>query len=182
MTTDDQIIRNIISGEQHAFRVLVNEYEDLVFTMCYRILAHRHLAEEAAQDVFVKVYRKLHLFDQRSSLKTWIYRIAYRTAIDHQRKKRVRTIELEKAPMVADSQDDAQVLMERSDEQQRIRRGLAQLKTIDATLINLYYMEGQSMEEISEITKLSKSNVKVRLHRARHKLAEILSRKQMEAT
>lgn len=174
MKTDDQIIRNIIAGEQHAFRVLVNEYQDMVFTMCFRVIRDREVAEEAAQDVFIKVFRKLHLFDQRSSLKTWIYRIAYRTAIDHQRKKRPVTAEVDKLSL-ASGIENAHQNMERSEEQEHLHRAIGTLKSIDSTLISLYYMDELKIEEIAKITKLTESNIKVRLHRARHQLEKILS-------
>lgn len=175
METTDQIISNVLRGEQHAFRVLVNEYQDLVFTICLKIVKNRESAEEAAQDVFIKVYKKLHQFDRQSSLKTWIYRIAYRTAIDYYRKKTPESVDPETALRPIGSKDTpADMLLEADDRSRSIAMAMSKLRPKDAEVLNLFYLEELDINEIGSIMKLTKSNVKVRLHRARQRLGEQL--------
>ena len=174
MRTDDQILDNVIRGEQHAFRVLVNEYQDLVYTLCLKVVKNREQAEEAAQDVFVKVYRKLHQFDRRSSLKTWIYRIAHRTAIDYYRKKGLANVaDDDLVPVVSKDQTADDRLMG-IDRNEAIQTAMQELKELDARILDLYYFDELNIEEVAKILTLSISNCKVRLHRARKRLGELL--------
>lgn len=180
METNNQILNNVLNGEKHAFRVLVDEYQDLVFTLCCKIVKDREVAEEAAQDTFVKVYRKLHQFDQRSSLKTWIYRIAYRTAIDYYRKTKREYTNEDALAHVAGTEASALDRLENQDQKAALQEAITSLKPADAAVLNLYYFEELNLDDVAKIMNFTVSNAKVRLHRARKRLGALLIKTNLE--
>ena len=144
----------------------------------YRIDAEED-AEEIAQDAFVKAYRSLTNFKMKSSFATWLFRIVYNTAISFLRSKRKGILSLEEFP--ADAIDFIGINTNEEDAMAEYRSSLVnfalqKINEDERALITLYYHEEQSIEEISEITAISKSNVKVKLFRARQKMTGIIKR------
>ncbi|CUS48164.1 MAG: ECF subfamily RNA polymerase sigma-70 factor [Idiomarinaceae bacterium HL-53] len=97
---EEQPIANAQSGDKDAFKALYEKHSASVFRVCMRLLYRRALAEEATQEVFVKVWQQLPNFDGHSKLATWIYRIAVNTAIDLLRKNRMSEAELPNSEMI----------------------------------------------------------------------------------
>jgi len=87
------LIERVKAGDKEAYTGLVNSYKDMIYTVCLRMLRSEADAEEAAQDVFVKVYRSLGSFQAKAKFSTWLYRIAYNNCISVIRKK-VKMIDL----------------------------------------------------------------------------------------
>ena len=85
--SDGQLIDAVIAGDQASYRSLVERYQNYIFTITYNVLKNREEAEEAAQDVFIKVYKTLRSFERKSKFSTWLYTIAFRTALDYQKRK-----------------------------------------------------------------------------------------------
>lgn len=174
MEEDLQLIQKVLRGEQVAFRQLVERYQDYVFTISMKVLNNREQAEEVSQDVFIKVYRMLGTFQQKSRFSTWLYTIAYRAALDEVRKKKRITESIESDDnylQVADHNSlgsDAQLQQE--DLQIQLKKAIDVLKPLDATVITLFYLHERSVQEISSITGLSTSNIKTKLHRLREHL------------
>ena len=174
--TDEILIARIVSGEQSAFRLLIVRYEQLVFTMVLRIVGRREEAEEVAQDVFLKVYSSLSTFEGKSKFSSWLYRIAYNTALTKIRgqRKDVSLLDNESMARVTENKGSTAVYNE-SEQTFRaayISEAIKMLSTDDATVITLFYLSEQSIEEIAMILGIEKNAVKVRLHRARKKLKE----------
>ena len=161
-------IDRTLRGDHAAFAELVNEYKDFVFTLVLQIVRQRGLAEEVAQDVFLKAFRRLASFRRKAKFSTWLYRIAYNTAISAIRKPRLKECRI--ADTMASEADVEDHTNER--QIQALMTAVGRLPPADAALLTLFYTEDRSLEEIGEITGLSLSNVKVRLHRIRHKLRE----------
>lgn len=159
---------------------ILDQYGDLVMTICKRILIDQRLAEEATQDTFIKAYKNLDRFRGDCSLKTWIYRIAYHTAIDYSRKKKQQLVSFEEISFDGpnDSTENPHRNMEDREQQIWIQKSIGRLPTEQAALITLYYLEEKNVKEVSEITGLSESNVKIKLFRARKSLAGILVKSQ----
>jgi RNA polymerase sigma-70 factor (ECF subfamily) len=82
---DSALIAEVLAGNDEAFRVLVERYQERVLRMLAKFTRDRMEAEDLGQDVFVKVFRKLHTFQQDSAFYTWVYRIAVNTATDYPR-------------------------------------------------------------------------------------------------
>jgi RNA polymerase sigma-70 factor (ECF subfamily) len=173
---DNEIIRQVLSGDHQAFGGLVNRYRDYVFTLALRIVKNREDAEEIAQDVFVKAYKYLADFKGHSKFTTWLYTIVNNTSISFLRKKKleVHSLDNEKVFAVADSLDSGMQAnqVEQKSKQVMVNRAIALLSPDDAEIITLFYKGEQSLEEIASILGVEVNTAKVRLHRARTRLKE----------
>ena len=173
-TRDDiHVIEKVLAGDTAAFASLVNRHKDLVFNIAMNICRNREDAEEVAQDTFVKAFQKLGSFRKESRFSTWLYRIAYNEAISMVRKSRLTTVALEEEITEAMPEEDVETEiagMDTGEQKTVVRKILARLPETDRVLVTLYYMDNQPVSEISAITGLGESNVKVRLHRIRKKL------------
>jgi RNA polymerase sigma-70 factor (ECF subfamily) len=170
---DNDYIGRVLSGDVSAYASLVAKHKNLVFSIVLKILNNREDAEEISQDVFLKAYQSLSTFERKSKFSTWLYRIAYNAAISKTRKKRVEMVAIEETVITNYSLDEIGRNMnelEENDRQLILEKALQRLPEEDNLLITLFYKNENSIEEISDITGLSVSNVKVRLHRIRKKL------------
>ena len=170
---DPYYIRMILSGDTAAYRGLVEKHQDLVYTIVHRIISSAEEAEEVAQDVFVKAYSKLPGFKGEAKFSTWLYRIAYNTAVSHTRKRKIEFLAMDEEVIGNHSEEDVQQeVMGLSTEEQNklIKKALAILPRTDSLMITLFYYHGKDIEEISEIVGLTQSNVKVKLFRIRKRL------------
>jgi len=86
--SDNIYIQKILKGDKNAFAFVVNKYKQMVFSVSIRILRNREDAEESAQDTFIKVYSCMNDYNGKASFSTWLYRIAYTTAISKLRKRK----------------------------------------------------------------------------------------------
>jgi RNA polymerase sigma-70 factor (ECF subfamily) len=179
MTTnnDQQLIEAILNGDAKSYGQLVNRYKDLVYTLAYRMLKHREEAEEVAQDAFVKVYRSLNKFKGDSKFSTWIYKVTYNTCLDRLKKNKKHFNDVpideytEHKLETIDNALEGMIKMERSD---LIKRCINKLPSESSYLLTLYYFEELSLDEMSKIIGITSNTIKVKLYRARKKLAEIL--------
>lgn len=175
---DKKIIEQVLRGDVAAFSLIVEQYKKMVFTLALNILKNREDAEEATQDTFFKAYQSLAGFKGESSVSTWLYRIVYHTSISMLRKRKETTVDLEgldRMPTNFSTQPQNGQRLEIQDRKRMLKDALLQLEEDDAFVVLLFYYKEQSVEEIAAITSLSISNVKVKLHRSRKKLQEILS-------
>ncbi len=183
MDEDIQLIKAVLNGNQPAFQRLVERYQHFVFTIALRILKTREEAEEAAQDVFIKVYKTLGNFEKKSKFSTWLYTVTYRTAIDIARKKQLLTDSIDDDQsflQVEDTERTPVQELQQSDLQQQLQAAIQKLKPDDAALITLYYLNEKSVREIADITGLTETNIKTKLHRTREMLREYLN-EQLQA-
>jgi RNA polymerase sigma-70 factor (ECF subfamily) len=167
------LIQRILAGDTQAYSALVRHYQHMVHTVCHRVLRNTEDAEEATQDSFVKAYQHLAGFSGNAKFSTWLYSIAYRTAISHGRKRRNDTIGVDElAAHPASEEHDG---TERSQLRRMLHNALAQLSAEDAAMLSFHHLDELSVEEIVTVTGLGASNVKVKLHRARKKLLEVMN-------
>ena len=176
---DIACVELVLGGDTEAFAILVGRYSGKVFPLIERICGNREDAEELTQDAFVKAYEHLHKFRRESTFSTWIYRIAYNTAISHTRKRHFRMGEWQDERMKT---DELLFLPEEGPEEkeeqlQRLEQALEALPPDDRALVLLYYHEDRPVGEIARITGLSESNVKTRLHRIRKRLGILYDEK-----
>jgi len=173
-TNSDQIyIDKVLQGDTNAFAYLIDKYKNMTYTLAIKIVKNHEDAEEVAQDSFLKAYEKLSSFKGESKFSTWLYTIAYRNAITKIRKKRVETADIDSYVINnhSDGSDSPQLEALKNEEQHRyVKEAIERLPEKDALLITLFYLNESSIEEIEQITEMSQSNIKVRLHRARKKL------------
>jgi len=177
--TKDQIcIEKILKGDTSSFSFLVESYKDMAYTIAMKIVRNAEDAEEVAQDSFVKAYQQLQSFKGNSKFSTWLYTIVYRTAISKIRKKKLEVTDINEYVIENHSIDFSfpQLDLLKIEEQKKyVALAINSLSELDALLITLFYMNDNTFDEIVEITELSKTNIKVRLFRARKKLYKELS-------
>jgi RNA polymerase sigma-70 factor (ECF subfamily) len=171
------IINRVKSGDREAFSLVVEKFSDMVYTICMRMLTVEADAADAAQEVFVKVYRSMAGFREKSKFSTWIYRIAYNHCISVIRKK-VKIIDLvEEIPDGDASNEDVSGLDLISGEERKhyLRMAIEALPETDAVVVTLFYFDELSLEEIAEVTGLTSNNIRIKLHRSRKKMYQVLS-------
>lgn len=173
LTKQEQLmIQQLLKGNTKAFQQFVVHYQDYVFTIVHRIVNQTEDAEDVAQEVFVKAYKYIKNFDGKSKLSTWLYRIAVNTAISHRRKKKYHTTELTDAHQQSTVKQENRVKTE--EQKKYIQQAFALLSEDDVTLLTLFYLKELSLKEIADVIQLEQNNVKVKLYRARKRLADKL--------
>jgi RNA polymerase sigma factor (sigma-70 family) len=169
---DLAVIDRILAGEQNLFAGLVDRYKSYTFTIAYKILQNRPEAEEAAQDAFIKAFHHLKGFNREAKFSTWLYRIAFNTAISYKRKNR-HTFQSIENTVIAYGQD-AEGILEKTDKKKYLGLAMARLNESDRTALSLFYLQEFSLDEIAEIMSMQANTVKVRIHRARQRVADEL--------
>lgn len=183
MENKDQIyIDAVLAGNSAEFAVLVDRYKLMVYQISYRILNNTEEAEECAQDIFMKLYEKLDQYRGESAFSTWLYTLAYRTAISRKRSFQEQLLDWNEESVASAYQlslNDADAIkgLHKSERKAFVAQALKEIPAIDALLLSLFYLEEQHVDEICTITTLSKSNVKVRLMRARQRFFKVLEAK-----
>jgi RNA polymerase sigma-70 factor (ECF subfamily) len=172
MTNEYVLIDRILAGEQQLYAELVNRYKSYAFTIALKILENRPEAEEAAQDSFIKAYHNLAGFNRESKFSTWLYRIAFNTAITYKRKRKGTYESIENVTIAYGH--DGESTLELDDKKKFLDLAMNKLNQADKLALNLYYLQEFSLEEIAEITSMQANTVKVRIHRARQRLADEL--------
>jgi RNA polymerase sigma-70 factor (ECF subfamily) len=145
----------------------------MVFTIAVRITENREDAEEVAQDIFVKAYQGLASFKSNSKFSTWLYAIAYNQSISFIRKKHLATCSIDNLGTALHEtlgEEDTQLSDLDGIPGHLAAKALECLEKNDQIILTLYYQDENPVKEISKITGLSVSNIKVKLFRARKKL------------
>ena len=176
---DDQIfITKTLEGEVNAFAVLIDRYKRMVYTLSLRMMKSTEDAEEIAQDVFLKAFQKLDTYKGTSKFSTWLYSITYHRCLDTlSRKQKQPTHHATEILEEITREKTASILevIEADELREQLEYCIQQLREEDAFLVTLYYLEEQKLEEIAEITGMTKNNVKVKLFRSRKKLYSIMA-------
>jgi RNA polymerase sigma-70 factor (ECF subfamily) len=174
--SDADLIQEVLSGNSRGFGALLERYQHMVFTLAMRMLNDKELAEETTQDIFVKAYRSLKSFRGDSKFSTWLYRIAYRSILDVcAREARLRNpLSSSGVDRLGEASETTWNTLMISERSTCIQEALAQLSPRDSSLLSLYYLQELSIEEISNITDLGESVVKVGLFRARNRFRTLL--------
>lgn len=173
---DEDIVRKIRCGDRHAFQQCIERYRRHIFHIAYSVVHQRTDAEDIAQEVFIQIYRSLSQYDGKG-FKTWISRIALHKAIDY-RRKLLRSKE-EAVEHITDAVSDEQMVANSlagdvmtevivRDRKERLRMELKQIPALHREMIEAYYLEEKSYEQIAADSDISMKTVESRLYRARH--------------
>jgi RNA polymerase sigma-70 factor (ECF subfamily) len=180
---EHRLIREAKKGSKAAFGKLTQQYYEMVYAVAYGVLHHAETAKDVTQEVFVKVFRNLGAFEQRSKFKTWLYRIAVNAALDEARKKKpVESLDTADADLeeearpreIADQSLSPRERASQKELQERVRQALEELSAEHRAVLLLREWDGLSYEEIAETLAIEVGTVMSRLHYARKKLGEIL--------
>jgi RNA polymerase sigma-70 factor, ECF subfamily len=181
--SDQEVVSAARAGAEAAYRELVRRYERPVFSLIYRMVRNRELAEDLSQETFIKVLNALASYRPEFKFSSWVFKIANNAAIDHLRRRELDTLSLEGSPHAdtaekieatslqigerAESALDAVANKELGSE---IERAIAQLRPEYRSCILLRHVEGRPYEEIAELLELPLGTVKTYIHRARNEL------------
>ncbi|MCX6551701.1 MAG: sigma-70 family RNA polymerase sigma factor [Acidobacteria bacterium] len=180
--TDAELVARALAGSQDACRLLVARHSRVVFNLIARMVRDPGVAEELAQDSFVKAFGALRSFDPSYKFSNWLLRIAQNTAIDHLRRVRPETVSIDaEAPgqPIADLLVDERARSpldraEQRDLREALETALAGLRPDYRRLVVLRYLEDASYEDIAAMLDLPLGTVKSHLHRARAELARLM--------
>jgi RNA polymerase sigma-70 factor, ECF subfamily len=187
---DRELVRRAQEDDQEAFEVLVKKHQGRVFAVAGGILRNREDVEDVAQQVFLKAYFSLKKFDQRSAFSTWLYKITVNECWDLLRKKKVRPLVYESElteeqahsyQTTEEKGKNAPDVSDRLETRQEVDHWLDCLDERDRTMLVLKEVQGFTVEEIAEIMEINGNTVKVRMFRARQKIAERIRRKKRAA-
>jgi RNA polymerase sigma-70 factor (ECF subfamily) len=182
---DEQLVEQALSGSQSAYRELVRRFERPIFNLVARMVRDHTVAEDLAQDAFVKAFSRLETYrSEQGKFSNWLFKIAHNTAIDHLRRSNPETYSLDKgddpdAPdfhaLLADPEADTPLeAAERADLGRALGEAVERLRPEYREVIVLRHHEGFAYEEIAEVTQLPLGTVKTYIHRARKELAAYL--------
>ncbi|MEM9888134.1 MAG: RNA polymerase sigma factor [Bacteroidota bacterium] len=174
MPKESEYIERVLSGDTDAFRYFVREYQSYAYALAFRIVRRPEETEEVVQDAFLKAFKALRHFKQQSKFSTWFYPIVTRQALSQVRKRKTSLVEIEVAAQQQDESQDAAHLIKTEERKVIIENILDQMKPKERLVLQLHYLEEQSIEEIVEISGFSKSNVKVLLHRGRKSFEQLI--------
>ncbi len=187
LAADQQVVAWAQDGDETAFRELIRRYQRPIFSIIYRMVGDRELAEDLAQETFIKVLNAIDSYRPEHKFSSWIFKIANNAAIDHLRRRELDTLSLDGAPdALTTSRQEATALQVRDrtesplDELEarelgsHIERAIARLRPEYRSCIMLRHVEGRAYEEIAEILGLPLGTVKTYIHRARAELRAAL--------
>ena len=171
-------VRQAQQGSDEAFTRLVEEHQTHVYNLCYRMLGEPELAEDAAQETFLRAYQNLHRYDQDRPFATWLLSIGAHYCIDRLRKKKLSVFSIDEENddgsvfEVADPASlDPEVESVKREDHDRLHHLLRDLDETDRAAVIMRYWYDYSEVEIAQSLRLTVSAVKSRLHRSRRALA-----------
>lgn len=168
---EKDIVAGVISGNEAAISMLVHKHERLVGHMIQKVVRNESDREEICQDVFMKVIERLSTFHFDSQLSTWIATIAYRSAINFARKKKLNLEDLDQVAFKVKIEDHT---FESEDRNRFVMGLIDQLPAQYKLVLTMYYLEGFSYAEIGKIANMPDGTVKSYLHRAKQLLKKAL--------
>jgi RNA polymerase sigma-70 factor (ECF subfamily) len=186
--SDQDIVALARAGEEPAYRELIRRYERPIFSLLYRMVRDRELAEDLAQETFVKALNAIESYRPEFKFSSWIFKIANNAAIDHLRRRELDTLSLEGSPhaetpdaieatalQIGARQESPLDAVEARELGGQIEVAIARLRPEYRSCILLRHVEGRAYEEIAEILGLPLGTVKTYIHRARNELRQALA-------
>ena len=174
---DEICIQRILGGDSEAFRQLITKYKDMAYSIALSVIKDEFHAEEIIQDSFIIAYEKLTTFKGDSKFSTWFYRIVINESFKLAKKHKTEFVDfVETTPEISDEINIAILNLKIDDQKYFINEALKKISSKESLVLRLFYLDENSIEEISGITGWSSSNIKVILHRARTNLKFILTK------
>lgn len=187
-TLDDRdVVALACKGRETAFRELLSRYERPVFSLVVRMVRDATLAEDLAQEAFIKAFHALGSYDPRFKFSSWLFKIANNLTIDHLRKKQLDTVSIhgssspgreeDSRPRIAvpDGGETPEDYTANRELGSQIENAIGRLRPEYRTAILLRHVEGRSYEEVAEIMEVPLGTVKTYIHRGRNELKDLLA-------
>lgn len=183
--TDAAVVAQVLAGDQDAFRILVERHTRGIYTVIHRMTGSPQDTEEIIQEAFLRAYKSLERFEQRSSFATWLYRIAVNRTLDFlNAKKMTDTNQIAENPDSETHQEEIQLrsaspgpdrLLLSTEIKSSIADAMKRLTPVERMAFTLRHMEGKSIEEISQVLNLRADAAKNSIYRAVQKLRQQLA-------
>ena len=173
--SDEELVKNYLESQNVAyFDLLYRRYSGKVFGKCLSILKNESSAEDAMQDVFMKILLSLSKFSGKSKFSTWLYSITYNYCIDViRRRKKDKSILVEDIGSVYDKEDDVNDSFLLELNIKKLKKVLEEIPVMDKTVLLMKYQDSMSILEMSGVLSLSESAIKMRIKRAKVKFLNI---------
>lgn len=164
-TIIEEAIDQVLAGNREDYRIIIQAYERKIYTYCYYILRSHEEAEDAVQDIFVKVYQELRRYEKRVSFSAWLYKVAYHHCLDQvrKRKRRNRLLSLYK-------EQQPKAYYNPNDEEPLQKIFMDDLTAEESNLLILKVVEQYSFEEMGQIMDCNSATLRKKFERLRKKL------------
>ncbi|GAA4272627.1 sigma-70 family RNA polymerase sigma factor [Aquimarina gracilis] len=162
-------------GDEVALNFLMDKYKDFAYSIALKVCNDQELAQDIVQNAFINVFLSIHKFRSESKFSTWLYKIVYRESLKL-KKATMTTTDLDELNDVYLGNKDANSNTIKNERKNIIRFALDKLNAKERLVMDLFYLNEKEILEIVDITKLSKSNIKVLLHRGRKSMKQILEK------
>ena len=182
--SDAAVVAQVLAGDKEAFRLLVDRHTRSIYSVAYRMTGNQEDAEEILQETFLRAYKSLRNFELRSSLSTWLYRIAVNRSLDFLKaKKMTDAYQISEGPGDEENEKQVQVaagnpgpdrLLLSAEARQKIGHAISLLSPVERVAFTMRHMEGKSIEEISKTLKVRTSAAKNSIFRAVQKIRKEL--------
>lgn len=172
--TDAQVVRDVLSGERDAYRLLVRRYGGVLYNHAVRMVGDQDDAADLVQRAFVSGYQKLSSCREPDRVGAWLFRILSNLSKDHVRSQRRRDISLDKVPELPEPGGDPLESAHRGEVRNRLQLAMGRLTPEQREAFLLKHVEGRSYEEMAAFLDVSRASLKMRVHRAREALRELL--------
>lgn len=172
--TDPQVVRDVLAGDRDAYRLLVRRYGGVLYNHAVRMVGSHDDAADLAQRALVSGYKKLASCREPDRVGAWLFRILSNLAKDQMRSRRRNDVPLQKLRDLPGSGADPLETTHRREVQSRLRHALDRLTLEQREAFVLKHVEGRSYEEMAAVLDVSPASLKMRVHRAREALQELL--------
>lgn len=178
---DIDLVERHRSGDAHAFNEVYDRFGEMVYNLALRLSGHREEAADLTQEIFLRVYRHLGSFGGRSTLKTWVFRVAVNHCRDRMSRHAVPMLPIDEdtakgGSAFADPSRSPEELALAADDGRRVSEGLSHLAPVFREAVVLRDLEGLSYEEIAEVLGVRVGTVRSRIARGREQLRVFLER------
>jgi RNA polymerase sigma-70 factor (ECF subfamily) len=185
---DHELAAQACDGHERAYRELLERYERPVFSLVFRMVRDRSMAEDLAQEAFVRAFQAIGSYNPSYKFSSWLFKIANNLTIDHLRKRKLDTVSIHGSPHAdsAESEERTRITLESTGEDpeaftenrelgSQIEEAIAQLRPEYRTAVLLRHVEGYGYEEVAEIMDVPLGTAKTYIHRGRLRLKELLA-------
>lgn len=175
---DDIYIAKVCGGDTEAFRYFLNQYKDMAFSIALSVVKDEFIAEEVVQEAFINAFKGLKSFNRKSKFSTWFYRIVTNEAFKELKKQKKETIAFAEAYNYNEIDESSLLSLQEEEQTYHVNEALKQLSPNESLVLRLFYLQEESIKDISEITGWSDSKIKVTLFRARKNMYAALTKLQ----
>ncbi len=172
-STDEELMAEVKNGDLDALSPLFEKYHVKIYNFFLRLTQDRETCRDLTQNVFSRILKYRHTYDEKLNFKTWIYEIARNIHIDHYHQNKYFTNSYDDSQQPGSRDKDALEEMEETEKREMLAEAISQLPPEQKELIELSRFQGLKYEEISEITGSSVPAIKVKIHRAMKRLKDI---------